>query len=116
MISLSRFGYRSVRAFHRTKNVPRTTFDAMANDKWWDVQKAVLKHKECPDDIRERFANDALWYKRLVAKCATVASPRFAAMIPTDPDKRVRDCADANHWIFRNKLKRLWSLIFRGEP
>ena len=39
----------------------------------WDATKMVLKHRNCPEDLREHYAQSPRWYERLVAMLAAPA-------------------------------------------
>ena len=89
MISFAKYGYRSAAAFLRA-SPSKEVIEAVAADECWAIAKRALLHKDCPLDLREKFRNSSLWYKRFVAIFATKAPPGFILYALKDSDKRVR--------------------------
>lgn len=94
MINLSQYGFKSRAAFVRTQNVDPAVFLAMASDPDWQIAKNVLYHPECPVALRDQFANDPIWYKRLVAYFTQAAPKEYFHKAKVDPDQRVTK----NYW------------------
>jgi hypothetical protein len=88
--SMNKYGYNSRAAFLRDPN-PREGImrQIVAEDDWFFV-KGVLKHPKCPIDIRDKYAADPIWYKRIVAFFATKAPSGYVHKAANDPDKRIQ--------------------------
>lgn len=85
-----KYGFKNQAMFWRTMGIPLETFQAIVNSESWDIQKRVLRHKECPDYIRDQFVKDKTWYKRFVAYYASNAPIKYRNMAMKDSDQRVR--------------------------
>ena len=93
--TLEKFGYPSVAAFHRDRNVSRRIFDEIASAWSWNVCKHVLKHPDCPIDIRDRFTLSQIWYVRYVAYFAKCAPANYWRRAVHDQDKRIQNAYKA---------------------
>src|SRR5271165_4523335 len=96
MVDMSKYGYRSAAAFIRDRNVSRQTFDQVAADSWV-IAKRVLKHPDCPIDIRDRFRQSTVWYERVTAIFAGGTPGSYKRHAQHDVDKRVR--AFYSHYV-----------------
>lgn len=90
MIDFSKYGYKNASAFLRATNVSKETFEAVASDGQWKIAKRALLHQECPLDLRERFRQHPVWWKRFVAIFASKAPKGYKLHALKDPDRRVR--------------------------
>ena len=63
---------------------------------YWGDQKRVLKHKDCPRQIRDDFANSKIWYQRIVALLSKGATKDDWFIAAQDLDVRVRRSAICN--------------------
>lgn len=89
-VNLTRFGYNSRAAFLRDVSPPVETITAISMSDSWSEAKSVLLHKACPLEIRERFAADPIWYKRITAIFAPAAPDWYVHKAKDDKDIRVR--------------------------
>lgn len=88
--AMNKHGYNSRAAFLRDPNPSEAIMrQIVAEDDWFFV-KGVLKHPACPIDIRDKYAQDPVWYKRIVAIFATKAPDGYLHKAATDPDKRIQ--------------------------
>jgi len=109
MVDMSKYGYRSAAAFLKDRNVSRQTFGLIAGQNWY-IAKRVLKHPDCPIDIRDRFRQSSVWYERITAIFAGKTPVSYRQHAVLDPDKRVR----AFYWKqIRQRVHVVIDLLFK---
>jgi hypothetical protein len=90
MIDLKKYGYASRSAFLRDESPADLVFAEMAVSGDWAIEKSVLLHPKCPIEIRDTFAKDPIWYKRLVAFFATKGPEGYWKKAEGDPSIHIR--------------------------
>ena len=90
MIDMSKYGFKHRSAFLKATQIAPSTFEAVAADPDWKIAKLVLLHSDCPLELRDRFAQDPIWYKRVVAYFATKAPKDYYLKAGKETDKRIR--------------------------
>lgn len=88
---LSKYGYPSRAAFLRDRNIPPAKFNAIADDADWSVAKSVLKHVDCPLDIRDSLAASPIWYVRYCAMFSSAAPFGYYHKAKNDPHKLIQN-------------------------
>jgi hypothetical protein len=65
----------------------------------WTEVKLILLHKNCPDNIRNYYAKNSVWYIRLVAMLNKHSWRKYALdAVYTDPKSTVRSAAIRRLW------------------
>ena len=90
MIDMSKYGFKHRSAFLKATQVPPAVIESVSNDPDWKIAKLALLHPECPLIIRDKFAQDPIWYKRVVAYFATKAPKDYYLQAAKETDKRIR--------------------------
>lgn len=67
-------------------------FDWLPDLSWYHA-KLILRHKDCSEDFRNKYANSSIWYERIVACLAKPARSKYFYKAASDSDTRVRRAA-----------------------
>jgi hypothetical protein len=106
------YQFNSLKEFYQA-DVLSTWFEVthfQIQDDWQEV-KRLLKHKDCPDSIRNIYINSPVWYHRLVAYCTAPVRQRFFKAAIKDPKSTVRAAAYrgaiGTKWMDQDELFKL---------
>lgn len=84
---LESFGYKSISSFLRDINKEKFIEIEKSG---WKKTRFLLKHIDCPIEIREKYILSPIWYQRYVAYFAKNAPYLFFEQAKNDPDKRIK--------------------------
>ena len=89
MIDMSKYGFKHRSAFLTATTSASGDRECLKRSRLEDRQTCPL-HPECPLILRDKFASDPIWYKRVVAYFATKAPKDYYLRAANETDKRIR--------------------------
>ena len=83
----------SQKSFFSTSIDPNELMKVYVFTNDWSVHKLLLRHKDCPDTLTEKFLECPVWYMRLTAGLAKKNRHRHIATLFSDKKSTVRAAA-----------------------
>lgn len=107
--------FNSQKAFLSADLTPEFLRDLSADPTDWFSQKLILRHKNCPVEIVDKFSKSKHWYKRIVAMLQRDRWTQWIEIAMQDPKSTVRFCAYKRALFENYQVDRVLQLIKADE-